>query len=215
MIDLSREVLHAAIVSLIFGATFGIAEFLRLRFTTPVEVTRKFVHLVGGLVSLSFGCLFASHWTLLVLCVLFVALLHVTRSHGLLASVHKVDRVSGGALYHPMAIYGTFCAAQLLGRPEFYLISTMVLSVSDTIAALVGSAYGFKLYKVQEERKSFEGSIMFFVSTFLIAHLGLLLLTPIGRFESVLCGILIAMCVTLFEAISLGGADNLFIPWGT
>ncbi len=212
---LSQEVMNAVIVSAIFGATFAVAELMRLRFAAPVEVTRKFVHLVGGLVSLSFAYVFTSHWTLLVLCIIFVGLLHLTRTYGWLASVHKVERVSSGALYHPMAIYGTFCAAGLLGRPEFYLISTMVLSVSDTIAALIGSAYGFKLYKVQEERKSFEGSVMFFVSTFLIVHLGLLLLTPIGRIESVLCGVLIAVCVTLFEAISLGGTDNLFIPWGT
>jgi hypothetical protein len=45
-----------------------------------------------------------------------------------------------------------------------------------------------------------------------MVHLGLLLYTPTGRLESVLIALLIAILVTAFEAISLGGADNLFIP---
>jgi phytol kinase len=46
-------------------------------------------------------------------------------------------------------------------------------------------------------------------------HLGLLLLTRTGRMESVLIALLVSVLVTCFEALSLGGADNILIPFGT
>lgn len=205
----------ALIVAAIFLSLVGIGEILRGTGACSQEATRKFVHLTGGIVSLCFAYVFKSHWTILGLCFSFVTLMFVTRKLGLLQSVHGIKRRSSGDLLHPIAIYLTFCITSYFEKPDFYLISIMVLSVSDALAAIIGVSYGFKLYTVEEDRKSLEGSFVFLLSTFLIVHLGLLLLTPVGRMECVLAALLIAVVVTCFEAISLGGADNLIIPIGT
>jgi hypothetical protein len=138
-----------------------------------------------------------------------------TKKLGLLPSVHGIKRKSAGDLLHPIAIYLTFALTSYMEKPEYYLISIMVLSVSDALAAMIGVSYGVKVYRVEEEKKSIEGSFIFLLSTFLIVHLGLLLLTHTGRLESVLIALLIAVLVTCFEALSLGGADNILIPFGT
>jgi len=65
------------------------------------------------------------------------------------------------------------------------------------------------------DKKSAEGSVIFFLSTFLIVHLVLLLATPTERLESVLVALLIALIITVFESVSIKGIDNLFIPLGT
>ena len=64
-------------------------------------------------------------------------------------------------------------------------------------------------------RKTVEGSVTFFLTSFLIVHLILLLGTSTGRLECVLIALLISIIVTVFEGVSLIGADNLFIPIGT
>jgi hypothetical protein len=167
------------------------------------------------LIALSFAYVFDSVVTLVIMCVGFVLMMRVGKHFGLLASVHGVKRVSIGDILHPAAMLVTFVAAKAIGRPDFYIISVLVLSISDALAALIGTSYGFKVYRVEEEKKSLEGSLVFMLSTFLIVHIGLLLLTPTERLECVLIALLIAVLVTCFEAISLGGVDNFFIPLGT
>jgi hypothetical protein len=100
-------------------------------------------------------------------------------------------------------------------RQVFYLISVLTLTISDSLAALAGTQYGVITYEVEEGRKSLEGSLVFFFITFLCVHLPLLLLTDFGRLESVLIALVIAILVTGFEAISLKGSDNIFVPLGT
>lgn len=215
MIYWDTEFGTALIVAAVFLSLVGLGEIFRGLEIFTQEATRKFVHLTGGVVSLSFAYLFRSHWTVLGLCFAFVGLMVFTRKFGLLPSVHGVKRKSSGDILHPIAIYLTFTITNFMEKPEYYLISIMVLSVSDALAAIVGVTYGFKIFRVEEEKKSIEGSLIFLLSTFLIAHLGLLLLTHTGRLETVLVALLIAVLVTCFEAISLGGADNIIIPFGT
>ncbi|MES2766038.1 MAG: hypothetical protein V4642_09225 [Bacteroidota bacterium] len=212
---MNPDIIPAIIVSLIYGAIFILAELWR-HFGKPTpEATRKFVHLSGGIVSLSFSYVFQSHWTVLALGVLFISIIAGTRKLGILQSVHGVTRKSQGQVYYPIAIYFTFLICSLLKKPHFYVISVSVLAVADTLAALIGVRYGTKKYRVEDEKKSIEGSVIFFLATFIIVHLGLLLLGDLGRMESVVAAFVIASLVTIFEAVSLGGADNLFIPFGT
>ncbi|PKL48023.1 MAG: hypothetical protein CVV42_11105 [Candidatus Riflebacteria bacterium HGW-Riflebacteria-2] len=215
MVNWESEIGSALIVAATFLVCVGLGELLRGTGACSQEGTRKFVHFTGGLVSLSFAYVFSSHWTVLGLGIIFVVLMAGTKKFGLLPSVHGVKRKSSGDILHPIAIYLTFSATSYLEKPYFYLISIAVLSVSDALAALIGISYGFKVYNVEEENKSIEGSFIFLLSTFLIVHLGLLLLTEVGRMECVLAALLISVLVTCFEAISLGGADNIFIPFGT
>jgi phytol kinase len=100
------------------------------------------------------------------------------------------------------------------GRPWLYVSAVLVLAVGDAFAALVGSRYGVVRYEVEDEYKSLEGSLVFLVIAFLAIHLPMLLLTDLPRETCVLAALLVAVLVTGFEAISLQGADNLFVPLG-
>lgn len=211
----SPEIMHASIVGGIFLVIFSVAEIWRKVGNPQTELTRKFVHFAAGAVCLSFSYLFHNSLTVAILCVAFVTIMFVTKKTGLLSSVHGVERHSHGGIYYPVAILLSFVISLHAKRPEFYCIGILVLALSDSLAALVGGRYGFKLYKVEEDSKSLEGSIIFFFSTFMIIHLGLLLLSQTGRAECVAAALYIALLITAFEAISLGGSDNLFIPIGT
>ena len=209
------DIIWASIISIIFLSLFAIAEFLRKRGAKP-ETTRKFVHFSGAFVTIFFPFILTSHWTVLALAAGFALIMLITKNLGLMQSVHGVERKSDGAIYHPIAIYTCFLYSQILNQPMFYVISILILAISDALAALVGKSYGANEYLVEVgTRKTIEGSVTFFLTSFLIVHLILLLTTQTGRIESVLIALLISIIVTVFEGVSLKGADNLFIPLGT
>lgn len=210
---LAAEAGRAAGVAAVFLVVFAFAEAWRHLAQPPPEWTRKLVHVSGGLVSLALPWLVRSHWTVLALGLSLGALLLITRRMGLLRSVHGVERRSEGAMYFPAAVYLVFLLAA--DRPTLYLISVLTLVVSDALAALVGTAYGRITYRVERDRRSIEGSVVFFLATFLGVHLPLLLLTEVERSVSVLVAAQIALLVTILEAVSVDGADNLVVPIGT
>lgn len=211
--NVAREALHAALVMAAFGAIFGAAELWRRRFQPPVEWTRKAVHFACGLVALGFPLLFGSPWTVLALGALSALMMLATRRAGLMGSVHGVERSSRGDVYYPLAIVLLFLLAR--DRPVLYAVSLLTLVVGDALAAVLGQRYGRATYLVEGGRRSWEGSAVFFLASFLLVHLPLLLLTDVGRAHSVLVALQVALLVTSFEAVSLGGNDNLVVPLGT
>lgn len=213
MINIQREVFTALIVAGIYLFIFFIGETVRRLMPSNTEISRKTVHLLGGLTALSFPHLFISHWTVLALSVSFCAIVFITKRKGILKSVHDVERKSQGGIYYPAAVYLIFLLSST--KPVIYFISILVMAVSDTMAALVGGKYGVIKFDVEGNLKSLEGSIAFFFITFLCIHLPLLLLTNVGRIESVIIASAIALLVTGFEAISLSGSDNIIVPFGT
>ncbi len=208
----------AGILCLLFayGLVFLLGEYLRRVQDVPPEVSRKTIHIGGGLVALVFPLFLKSHWSVFLIAALATAAMLFGKRRGMLPSLDDVSRITNGSLLYPWAIYICFLCAQLLGRIVYYEISVLVLGLADGMAALTGTAYGRKRYLVEAtDSKSVEGSITFFVTTFIITEISLLLFTPIGRLDCILVALLIALLVTLFEAISMQGADNLAIPFGT
>lgn len=213
MISLSSELISAAAITCAFLLVFAAGEAARRMFPALPELSRKTAHLLGGLIALTFPFVLHSHWTVLVLATGMMAIMVLTRKTGMLRSVHGVGRESQGAIYFPISVYLIFLLSH--GKPVLYFVSILVMTVADTMAALIGEKYGAITFEVEENRKSLEGSLVFFFVTFLCVHLSLLLMTPIGRPESVLIALVIALLVTGFEAISTAGSDNIFVPFGT
>lgn len=210
-----HDIIRMGIISTLFISIFVTAELIRFTLKPRVEITRKFVHFSGGMVTLSFSYVFESHWAVLIMCIAFVSILYGSKKLNLLNSVHGIDRPSSGGIFFPIAVYTTWVFAMYNHQPHFYLIGMLILSISDSMAALVGTSYGRFLFLIEKERKSIEGTIIFFLLTFLITEQVLLHLTAIGPAKSTLTGIYVALLVTGFELLSLKGSDNLFIPIGT
>ncbi|HLM69488.1 MAG TPA: hypothetical protein VK358_18245 [Longimicrobium sp.] len=207
------EVARAGLVTAFLLVLFVAGEAWRHWGSPPAEWTRKLAHVGAGVVTAAFPWLFAWHWTVLLLAFGFAGIIFGTRRLGWLRSIHGVARRSEGGIYYPVAIYLLFLIAG--DRPVFYLVSLLVLMVSDSLAALLGSEYGKAIYQVETDRRSLEGSAVFLLTTFLAVHLPLLLATDTGRWAAVLIAAQIALTVTIFEGISPGGSDNLVVPLAT
>ena len=210
---LAGEAARAGLITLALLVLFALCEAWRRWGNPPAEWTRKLAHVGAGVITAAFPWLIAWHWTVLVLAAGFAVIIFGTRKLGMLQSIHGVERRSQGGIYYPVAIYLLFLLAG--DRPVFYLVSLLVLMVSDSLAALLGSEYGRNIYTVETDRRSLEGSAVFLLTTFLAVHLPLLLATDTGRAAAVLIAAQIALTVTIFEGISPGGSDNLVVPLAT
>lgn len=204
------ELAWAGLLAVGFLGILATAEVVYRVVRPPVEVTRKGVHLASGLPVLAFPWVFESPWTVVALSVFIGGVLLVSRRAGVLESVTGVERSSRGELLYPLGIVVVFFVGH--DQPVFYFVSVLVLIVSDPTAALIGLSYGRTRYDVEDHWRSLEGSVGFFLMTFLAVHLPLLLMTGLDPAVTLLVGLVVAILVTLFEAICLHGADNLAIP---
>lgn len=207
---LVRELIAAAVVGACFLSLIGLAELWRSWRQPPTEWTRKFVHVSSGIVAAFFPWMIGSHWTLLVLGSTLIGLFTLARRRGWMGAVLAVSRESSGERWFPVGVYLLFLVAH--EQPVFYLISLSALVVSDTLAALLGTRYGMHQFAAGEGRKSLEGSAAFLVATFLGVHIPMLLLTSIGRVESLLIALQLALIATCLELIAERGSDNVIIP---
>lgn len=210
MID-AAELRGALLIGASCLAVIAVAEAW-IRFGTPrPEWTRKLVHTGGGLACLFMPFLLRSPWTVLALAVGFGGLLAAGGKFGFLRCTHSVERKGKGSEFYPLAVFLVFWLCH--DRPALYLSSILTLAVADALAALIGSQYGVIRYELDQEWKSLEGSLTFLVVTFLVVHLPTLLMTDVPRVNCVLAATLVALLVTLIEALSPWGTDNLFVPF--
>ena len=207
------ELTRAALVGAGFLLIFGLAELWQRSGKPSAEMSRKSVHFAGGLLVLCFPWIFANRWTVIGLVSVFGLLIWGTGRVGLLKSVHGVARKTEGGLFYPLAVGLLFVLAY--GNPVFYVVAALTLIVSDAAAAVLGVAYGRTTYSVEEGQRSLEGSMSFFVITFLVVHLPLLLMTELDRVVCTMLAVLISLIVTLLEGVSLRGSDNVIVPMAT
>ncbi|HEX2121549.1 MAG TPA: hypothetical protein VHL59_07900 [Thermoanaerobaculia bacterium] len=205
-----NDALGATIITAAFGVVLATAELWSRLGSPKPEWTRKLVHLGGGMIGLALPWLIESPLVVFVLTASLSALFLLGEQTKLLKSLHGVERKSRGSEYYPLAIWLVFLIAA--DRPWLYLSAVLVLAIADAFAALIGSRYGVLRYEVEDEFKSVEGSLVFFFIAFMAVHLPMLLMTNLPRATCVLSALLVAMLVTIFEAISLRGTDNLFVP---
>lgn len=201
---------RAAAVAAVFLLLLLAAELWQRRAAPPVEWTRKLVHVGGGLLAAGLPWMIASAWSALGLCLLFVSVVRGARHLGLLQSIHGIERRSAGDLGFMLGALLLFLIGR--GEPLFYVISMLVLTLADSLAALWGAAHGRRWYVVGTERRSLEGSAVFLLASFSIICLSLLLMTDRERGAAVLLGAHLALLLTCLEAVSPRGSDNLLLP---
>lgn len=202
----------AALVG-VMGAVGAIAR----RYGWPAELQRKCIHVATGLFALSLPLIFSAFPPVFALVALALLLMFVLRMpsvsrSSLGATVHGVKRRSYGELMLALAVGFIFYFS--VGNPIVYVLPIAVLTISDSAAALIGTHYGRRHFSVEAGTKSIEGVAMFFLVTWIVALIMLLMLTDIGKVNVVLLSFLVAAFGALVEADSWRGFDNLFVPVG-
>lgn len=174
------------------------------------ELCRKLVHIIMGSLCLSFPWIFQSALPVCILAVSIFALLFwlkQRRSPLVQDVLFTVQRKSCGELLFPIAVAITFALYKWQGEPALYLVPIAVLTYSDAAAALIGEHFGKVRLRLSRGSKTLEGSLAFFLVSFLAAT-AILSFTPAGIFTA----LIVSTISTFTEAICSGGLDNLLVP---
>src|SRR5687768_11493323 len=102
------ELIHTALYAGGFLILFASGELLYHVFKVPVEITRKYVHILTGFICLSFPFVLNTHWSVLILTVSFVLILVTSIKLNMLKSINAVKRTTRGSFLFPLVIYVTF-----------------------------------------------------------------------------------------------------------
>ena len=205
-------------VSVSLLGTLAITHQLRSRGLLGPEGSRKVMHVVLGLSTLSFPLLFHTAWPAMVLACLTAIVLILLRAGtlGSMAStvVHGVPRRSEGDLYFPFAAALLFAITG--GDTVAYVLPLATLTIADPVAAFVGRRLGRTRYASGNgiAEKSIEGSAAFFAVALSAALLVLMTCAQITPLTVGLIAVPFAFVATLLEAVAWRGLDNLFIPVG-
>lgn len=205
-------------IGLVMGSIGGLMGGLALyqqRYSPHPEWVRKLMHIGAGLVALSLPWLFSEPAPVILLAVLAAAAMAGVKW---VASLRRtVGRVTGsvvrstlGEICFPLAAGILFVLAR--GDRLLYSIPLLILTFADAGAALIGVFYGVRHYTTSEGTKTLEGSLAFFQAAFLSTLVPILLFTTLGRAETLLIALLMALLSMLLDAIAWWGLDNLLIP---
>ena len=195
----------------LMGAVRGLAK----HFEIGSEVQRKLIHIATGCTALTFPLIFSGSAPVLVMMALAIGVLLALRAPalakvGIGSVLHQVQRRSFGEIYLAIAI--GFIFFRSVGTPVLYVLPILVIALADSASALVGTSYGKRRFLIDGDTKSLEGTAAFFLVTWLIAMIVLLLLTDAARGHVILLSLVIAAFSALVEAQSWKGLDNLFVP---
>ena len=177
---------------------------------TGVEIKRKCVHLATLVIPIGYG-LTSKETVLICLIPLSLGLLAVDllrRYHSGLASLfrkfffgkvlrEKEEHTLMGSTYFLLSS----CLILILFPKTIAIVSLLILILSDTCAALVGTGIG----KIAIFGKTVEGSLAFFVSALLIVW--------IYPHVDPFAGSLAAAGATVIEVLPIHVDDNLTIPF--
>lgn len=218
---MSEQFQSLTLISGLFLALFVVAELLYRLVKIPAEYTRKLVHIGSGMLTLLFPLYLTALWQVAVLCGTFLLLLILSKKLGWLPSINAIKRPSVGSSIFPVAVFAVFCFYMWSKQYEIQQYNPLfnfygpilILAFCDPLAAFVGRLSTEN--DAKEKRKTWAGSIAFFVGAFLMT---VLLITFFASSTStslpatlLLAAAMGAVCA-LAEAAASGGWDNLTIP---
>jgi phytol kinase len=186
-------------------------------FAFSAELQRKLVHIGTGLYALTLPWLFPDRWPVYMLVGFTLVVMLVLRlprfaSGGIGSTLHSVDRHSYGDMLLAVAV--GLCLFLAEDQMVLYVLPIAVLTLADAAAALAGTTYGRRFFRVEDGQKSLEGCVVFFTVTLLLAMVCLMAMTSYPPLNIILLSLMVAGFGTLVEAVSWRGFDNLFLPLG-
>ncbi len=132
---------------------------------------------------------------------------------GFFVGLEHQNRRSWGVFYFAAVFFVLLLAFPDEPNKIFYPLA--VLALADGMATLIGYFFGKHPLPIGSEAKSWEGSIVFFLSTLVCFTLIPLFVDRVDPcFDSIWALIIVSVFLTVVEAISIKGRDNIWVPFG-
>ncbi len=176
------------------------------------EASRKFIHIALGnwwLIAMYF---FDNVWFAMFPPATFVIINYISYKKDVIKVMEREDskKEGLGTVYYAIALFiMVIITFGIINKPILGLAPILVMAYGDGLAAIIGKKVKSMKYKVFDTEKSIAGSTTMFVITLLIIGVYLSITnSPFWIIKSIICSLIL----TLIEAISIKGTDNITIP---
>jgi phosphatidate cytidylyltransferase len=215
-IHVDADLAYYLLFSVLFLIIMFSGDLLYTLFKVKAEFSRIFTHFAVGIACLFFYETFTSCWFVIAICIQSALFIIFSGIAGVLRSHHGIRRKTIGSVLFFAGVLCSFMAADLLNDKYLFYLPVSVLAVSDPLAAVVGMKINSKkwppVFATQGSYKTVAGSAAFFISSALIMLAGFSLYIGLPFHYGVLLSLFIAFIVTMAEAVSIYGTDNLSVP---
>ena len=131
-------------------------------------------------------------------------------------SHNTVNRKTAGSILFFPGILIAYIFSLFNDSVALYILPVSILSISDPFAALAGldrkSGFWSSSKKGSLSKKTYAGSLTFFISAFIILFAGIPVFFDIQFYQVLIYSIVIAIVTTTAELLSSHGIDNITIP---
>ena len=179
------------------------------------EASRKFIHIMLGnwwLIAMYF---FNNVWFAAFVPLTFVIINYISYKKDIIKVMEREeDKKDGlGTVYYACSLLIlVIITFGVLNKPILGLVPIFVMAFGDGLAAIFGKLIKSKKYKVYDTEKSIAGSLTMFIVSFIIISIYLVYINnPFWYLK----GIIISLIITVLEAISIKGTDNITVPIAT
>lgn len=177
------------------------------------EASRKFIHIMLGnwwFIAMYF---FTNVWFAIFVPITFVIINYVSYKQDLIKVMERKNQDGLGTVYYAVSLFIlAIVSFGIYQKPILGLIPNVIMAYGDGFAAVVGKYIKSKTYKVGETKKSIAGSITMFMISLIFITIFLTTRYTFELWQTVLIGIVMSGIVTIIEAISVKGIDNISVP---
>ncbi|MFQ6676811.1 MAG: DUF92 domain-containing protein [Fidelibacterota bacterium] len=196
----------------------GITGFIRSRLKWNPEASRKMVHVIIGLMTTTCPFIFTSNIQPMTLAIIFIVVNAFTLNSNQFKSMHATERTTYGTVYFPFAFL--LLVTFWWEKPITLVLSMLVMTISDTVASYTGKHEKLPLkFRLWRDEKSLQGSVVMFLSTFLIIYIGTDFFTWLFGSAFYLpldvligCAAFTGLAASIAEAAACKGSDNFSVP---
>ncbi len=205
-------------------ALIGLAEAVRRWKGYPQDFTRKLIHIGAGMWVFGILALFDTWYIGLLPFATFIILNYIFYRYRIFAAMDAPDSTPG-TIYFALSITLLFLAFwrpdSPLDRGYVAVAGTMVMTWGDALASIIGQRWGQHRYTMAGSTRTWEGSGVMLLASFVSILLTLLLvpgssLSPetsaLGLGICLVAALLSGVTAALVESVSPRGTDNLSVP---
>lgn len=207
---------------LFIAGVVAVILILRLCFKMPREIARKLLQF-PAMSSVIFMLYATENWVASVLC----AMVFCLATYPILCLMEKwkgykdlfIERRPGEVKKSLFLLFGTHTvivalSSGLLDKPYIAVTAILVWGIGDTVAALVGKKYGTHHVQLKgaDPHKTWEGTAVMAVSSFLTGTAVLLLISPLAWWKCLLFALITAPFSAAAELYSHNGDDTASVP---
>lgn len=174
------------------------------------ETSRKFIHIMLSNWWFIAMIFFDNMWFAAIGPTIFVVINYLSYKFNIIKVMERDEKDGLGTVYYALTLLIlALITFGPLKNPTIGLVGVLVMGYADGLAAIVGKGVKSPSLKISGNTKTVAGSItMFIVSLIIISGA----LVYFGIASWFLKAFVMAIIVTIAEAVSVKGIDNLFVP---